>query len=310
MKKLIILPFIILFLAQGCARFGNNEEATPPEFEYLIQELDSELDFDSEQRSSARASLGRGKDFHPDPAALWKLAAYLHENLTLEQKLLLLAPPSDFDLTILSEENDYHFKRLERFQRMDLYLRSILNDDQLEAYDALIEYKRTAIESLIDQINNGNIELIVFRFELMGIMEWFRVEMEILLTDDQKAILLENRDDEDRRWRRGRRGWGRFASDPEEIKKAMYNALGMTDDQITTLENIHEDFKTDLKTLREEYIDGSYTVDVYRSAVVTIISGNHDRRESVFTLTQKEIIEIHRALTRRFMKHTRWGNRG
>ena len=145
MRKLIIFPFFLLLLAQGCARFGNNEEATPPEFEYLIQELDLDLDFDQEQRTSARASLERGKDFHPDPAALWKLAAYLHKNLTLEQKQKLLAPPGDIDPTILSEENDYHFKRIERFQRMDTYLRSILNDDQLEAYDTLIEYKRINI---------------------------------------------------------------------------------------------------------------------------------------------------------------------
>ena len=98
----------------------------------------------------------------------------------------------------------------------------------------------------------------------------------------------------------------------EEIKKAMYNALGMTDDQITTLENIREDFRTDLEILRDEYIDGTnnHTADEYRSAVVSIISGNHNRRESVFTQEQKEIIEIHRALTRRYMKHTQWGKRG
>jgi len=312
MKKIIIFPFFLLLLAQGCARFGNNKEATPPEFEYLIQELDLNLDFDQEQRTSARASLERGKDFHPDPAALWKLAAYLHENLTLEQKQKLLAPPGDIDPTILSEENDYHFKRIERFQRMDTYLRSILNDDQLEAYDTLIEYKRINIELLIDLINNGDIEHITFRFELMGIMEWFRAEMGILLTDEQKSFLLDNRDREDRRWRLGRKGWGRFSSDPEEIKKTMYNALGMTDDQITTLENIHEDFRTDLEALRDEYIDGTnnHTADEYRSAVVSIISGNHNRRESVFTQDQKEIIEIHRALTRRYMKHTQWGKRG
>ena len=223
-----------------------------------------------------------------------------------------MAPPGDIDPTILSEENDYHFKRIERFQRMDTYLRSILNDDQLEAYDTLIEYKRINIELLIDLINNGDIEHITFRFELMGIMEWFRAEMGILLTDEQKSFLLDNRDREDRRWRLGRKGWGRFSSDPEEIKKAMYNALGMTDDQITTLENIREDFRTDLETLRDEYIDGTnnHTADEYRSAVVSIISGNHNRREFVFTQDQKEIIEIHRALTRRYMKHTQWGKRG
>ena len=223
-----------------------------------------------------------------------------------------MAPPGDIDPTILSEENDYHFKRLERFQRMDTYLRSILNDDQLEAYDTLIEHKRIAIELSINLMNNGDIERITFRFELMGIMEWFRTEMGILLTDEQKSFLLDNRDREDRRWRSGRRGWGRFSSDPEEIKKAMYNALGMTDDQITTLENIHEDFRTDLEALRDEYIDGTnnHTADEYRSAVVSIISGNHNRRESVFTQDQKEIIEIHRALTRRYMKHTQWGKHG
>ena len=158
MKKLIILPFVILFLAQGCARFGNNEEATPPEFEYLIQELDSELDFDSEQRSSARASLGRGKDFHPDPAALWKLAAYLHENLTLEQKLLLLAPPSDFDLTILSEEKEEKGKRGERLKRMERERRERSKEEKGEAEEELREEKRKEIEGGIEERKKGKRE--------------------------------------------------------------------------------------------------------------------------------------------------------
>jgi len=43
--------------------------------------------------------------------------------------------------------------------------------------------------------------------------------------------------------------------------------------------------------------------------VVSITNSFHDDRVLIFDTVQLEIIEIHRALAQRFMKHSRWGNK-
>ena len=51
----------------GCEFFSNNQELmNPPEFEYLIQDLDNELNLDTEQRCSARSSLENLRDSNVD----------------------------------------------------------------------------------------------------------------------------------------------------------------------------------------------------------------------------------------------------
>ena len=49
------------------------------------------------------------------------------------------------------------------------------------------------------------------------------------------------------------------------------------------------------------------TAEEYRTNVVDITASFHEEKQAVFTAKQLEIIEIHRALARRFMRHSRWG---
>ena len=75
MKAVYFFPLGILLFITGCeSLFNDRDVQNPPEFEYLIQDISAELDLDYEQRNSARSALERGRDFHPDPAALWELA--------------------------------------------------------------------------------------------------------------------------------------------------------------------------------------------------------------------------------------------
>ena len=71
MKAIYYITVATVLFFTGCEFFSNNQELmNPPEFEYLIQDLDDELNLDTGQRSSARSSLELGRDFHPDPATL------------------------------------------------------------------------------------------------------------------------------------------------------------------------------------------------------------------------------------------------
>ena len=281
----------------------------PPEFEYLIQDLDNELNLDTEQRSSARSSLELGRDFHPDPATLWELAVALQQSLTQEQKDLLLSRNQQIDSQILTEENDHHHRRLEHFQRMDDRLMFIMTEEQLPLYQQIIDTKLILINKIITRYQNEELERQTMRIELMSVMEWFRAEIAILLTEEQQNTLLTERDERDINWRRGRGRWGRFSQDPDELKRAMQSALKLTGDQITILETSHSSVKTALDNLRDSYVDGTsdLSAEDFRLAVISIVQNGILEREQVFTELQQEIIDIHRALVLRFMRHTRWG---
>ena len=299
----------VLFFT-GCEFFSNNQELTdPPEFEYLIQDLDNELDLDTEQRSSARSSLERGRDFHPDPATLWELAVELQQSLTQEQRDLLLSRNKQIDSQMLTEENDHHHRRLELFQRMYDRIIYIMTDEQLPLYQQIIDTKSTLINNIVLRYQNEELERKIMRIELMSVMEWFRAEIAILLTAEQQNILFMERDERDRNWRRGRGGWGRFSQDPDELKRAKQGALKLTGDQITILETSHSNVKMTLDNLRDSYVDGISDMfgEDFRLSVIFIVQSGIFEREQVFTELQQEIIDIHRALVLRFMRHTRWG---
>ena len=64
-----------------------------------------------------------------------------------------------------------------------------------------------------------------------------------------------------------------------------------------------------MESLHKDFVDGiiNLTAEEYRINVVDITASFHEEKQEVFTAKQLEIIEIHRALARRFMRHTRWG---
>ena len=89
----------------------------------------------------------------------------------------------------------------------------------------------------------------------------------------------------------------------------MDDVLGMTVEQIQTLVSLEELFKEALESLHNDFVNGIMilTAEQYRTNVVDITTSFHEQKQAVFTDKQLEIIEIHRALARRFMRHTRWG---
>ena len=310
MKAVYFFPLGILLFITGCeSLFNDRDVQNPPEFEYLIQDISAELDLDYEQRNSARSSLGRGRDFHPDPAALWELAKKLQQTLTQEQKDSLLSRHFNIDVQIISEENDHHHGRLEHFNRMNDRIILLMTEEQLPIYQELIDTKMTLISDIISKYQNKELERESMRFEMMSVMEWFRAEMKILLTEEQEEIITIEKGERDISWRRGRGGWGRLSQNSDKIKLAMQNALELTLDQISTLEIIENTVKIELDNLCDTYDEGTGEISAedFRLAIISIMENNIDEREQVFTEVQKEIIEIHRALTLRFMRHIRWG---
>ena len=311
MKQILPLLFIGLLFTTGCENFfgSGNDSGDPYAYDMLINDLDQDLGFSARQMSDSKDHLRNSGDYYPDNASLWRLALYLQENLTEEQKERLLSPPDDLDPQAFSEENDHHYKRLRHHQRMDEYIRSILTVEQESEYNEMIDYKTTVMDELFTALRAGTIIKEELHLEMMGLMEWFRAAMDKLLTDDQKATLEAMHKEKDDHWRRGKGGFGKHAGNYDKIRQEMYDVLGMTAEQIQTLESFGESFKAALESLHNDFVNGiiNLTPEEYRTNVVEITASFHEEKQTVFTAKQLEIIEIHRALACRFMRHTRWG---
>ena len=311
MKQILPILFIGLLFTTGCENFfgAGNDSGDPYAYDMLINDLDQNLGFSARQMSDSKDHLRNGGDYYPDNASLWRLALYLQENLTEEQKERLLFPPDDLDPQAFSEENDHHHKRLRHHQRMDEYIRSILTADQESEYDVLINYKTTVMDELLTALRADTMTKKELQLEMMGLMEWFRAAMDKLLTDDQKEILETMHKEKDDHWRRGKGGFGKHAGNSDKIRQEMYDVLGMTTEQIQNLELLEESFKEALESLHNDFVNGiiNLTAEEYRTNVVDITASFHEEKQAVFTAKQLEIIEIHRALARCFMWYSRWG---
>ena len=106
MKQILPLLFIGLLFITGCENFfgAGNGSGDPYAYDMLINDLDQDLGFSARQMSDSKDYLRSGGDYYPDNASLWRLALYLQENLTEEQKERLLSPPDNLDPQAFSEE--------------------------------------------------------------------------------------------------------------------------------------------------------------------------------------------------------------
>jgi|TARA_B100001964_G_scaffold226067_1_gene274589 hypothetical protein len=312
-KILPIIIFTVLFTI-GCENFFgiDNDSGNPYANDMLLYDLEQELALSEKQISDSGNFLRSGRDYFPDNTSLWKLALYLQQNLTEEQKQKLLSPPEYLIAEEISEENDIHHKRLRHHQRMDEFIRSILNENQLSDYDEITNYKKTTLEEIFTSLKDGTHTKQEIHSQMMGVMEWFRASMDKLLTDEQKSILEQMRKQKDDHWRKNRGGYGKYSKDSNKMRQEMYDVLGMSAEQISALETLEESFKLSLESLYNNFVDGivNYTPEQYIQNVQSITDSFHEDKISIFDAIQLEIIEIHRALARRFMKHSRWGHKG
>ena len=314
MNKILPIIIISLLFTIGCENFFGigNDSGDPYANDMLLYDLEQDLALSEKQISDSKDFLRSGRDYFPDNASLWKLALYLQQNLTEEQKERLLSPTEYLKAEEISEENDQHHKRLRHHHRMGEYIRSILNADQLSDYDEIVNYKKMTLEEIFNSLKMETQTKQEAHREMMGVMEWFRAAMDKLLTDEQKSILEEMRKQKDDNWRKNRGGYGKHAKDHDKMRQEMYDVLAMTEEQISTLETLEESFKSSLESLHNNFVDGivNYTPEEYIQNVGSIADSFHEDKISIFDTVQLEIIEIHRALARRFMKHSRWGYKG
>ena len=305
----IILPLSILFLI-GCEGMFNKDHDRPStvtDTEALAKELTNELGLNGDQKNEVYSFIKRGERFHPHPASLWELAVHLSETLTEEQLERLLTPPEgtgfhDMSYGLKPEEYERSGPKNEFF--IDI-VRSMLTEEQFEIFESYLEYRNEQVDILRANLESGDMELDVVMREIKALRSLFRVQLDGLLTDEQKEqleLIMEN--DRPRHPRRGP-----DAERMELIREAMEEALGLTEEQVTALEELRLQFETLQEELSAGYLSSEITDQEFRTSFLELLETTHENRGAIFTEEQHLIMRIHRALAVRAHRHF-FGHRG
>ena len=311
MKRAIktILPLSILFLI-GCeGMFNRNHDrpSTVPDTEALAKELTSELGLTTDQENEVYSHIRRGERFHPHPASLWELAVHLSTTLTDEQLGQLFTPPEgtgfhDMSYGMRPEEHERSGPRDDFFIGI---IRSLLTDEQNEVFESYLEYRNEQVDILRSALESGDLEFDDMMREVKALRSLFRVQLDGLLTDEQKEqleLIMENE-----RPRHPRRGPD--SERMELIREAMEEALGLTDEQVTALEELRLQFETLQEELSAGYLSSEITEQEFRTSFLELLETTHENRGAIFTEEQHLIMRIHRALAVRAHRHF-FGHRG
>ena len=307
----IILPLSILFFI-GCEGMFNKDHGRPStamDTEALAKELTSELGLNGDQENELYSHIKRGERFHPHPASLWELAVHLSETLTEEQLERLLTPPEktgfhDMSYGLKPEEHERSGPKDEFFIDM---VRSLLTEEQLEIFESYLEYRNEQVDILKSNFDSGDMELDVVMIEIKALRSLFRVQLDGLLTEEQKEqleFIMENE-----RPRHPRKGPD--SESMERIREAMEEALGLTEEQVTALEELKLQFEASQEELSAAYLSDQVTEEEFRVSFIEMLELTREAKDAIFTEQQHLILRIHRALAirahRHFFGHKKFG---
>ena len=311
MKRVIqiILPLSILFLI-GCEGMLNKDHDRPSsamDTEALAKELTSELGLNGDQENELYSHIKRGERFHPHPASLWELAVHLSETLTEEQLERLLTPPEgtgfhDMSYGLKPEEHERSGPKDEFFIEI---VRSLLTEEQLEIFESYLDYRNEQVDILKSNLDSGDMELDIVMREIKALRSLFRVQLNGLLTDEQKEqleLLMENE-----RPRHPRKGPD--SESMERIREAMEDALKLTDEQVTDLEELRVQFEILQEELIAGYLSSDITEAEFRVSFIEMLVVIRESKDAIFTEQQHLIMKIHQALAIRAHRHF-FGHRG
>ena len=312
MKRVIqiILPLSILFLI-GCDGIFNKDHDRPStamDTEALAKELTSELGLNGDQENELYSHIKRGERFHPHPASLWELAVHLSETLTEEQLERLLTPPEGtgfHDMSYGLKPEEHERSGLKDGFFIDIVL-SLLTEEQLEIFESYLEYRNEQVDILRVNLESEDMELDVVMREIKALRSLFRVQLDGLLTDEQKEqleLLMENK----KRPRHPRKGPD--SESMELIRETMKEALGLTDEQVTALEELRVQFETFQEELSAGYLSSEITEEEFRVSFIEMLEVTRESKDVIFTEEQHLIMRIHRALAIRAHRHF-FGHRG
>ncbi|NNF03975.1 MAG: hypothetical protein HKN17_05875 [Rhodothermales bacterium] len=247
----------------------------------------------------------------PDPGFLWELAAQIHASLNEEQLDQLL---QRIEASRINQQVGGVGDGVRRGVRGRLAARRAgmrralshleLTDEQKEEVRAIHEASRDEIRALLDQ--RGSIDADTFREQMTALREEIRTSVEAILTDEQLEQLEALR--EEAEVRRAERSAEREAR-REESRAAMVDVLGLTDAQVSALEELFSDRDARRDAIRELVESGADREEI-RANLETERAAHVEAVMEIVDERQFEIMQIHGFLAKRFAARRAAGVKG
>ncbi len=162
----------------------------------------------------------------------------------------------------------------------------LLTDEQKEQLKAMQESHQEAVRAVLQSARAGEITREEAAEQVKALRDALKVEVEAILTDEQKAALEERIGErqEDRQERR------------EQALAARNDALGLTEAEAAALDALLAAHREAMRELRESIGEGSMDREEVRAAVAELRKSHFEEVEALLTDEQIEIIKIHHVL--------------
>ena len=297
MKRLILPISTFLLFAVGCDNpmLDNAAELDSPELQDFAKELSSDLGLSESSASAVNDVLNRHgrKGKHREPGFLWKVAGELAVELSDEEKARLFEKMDEKEIPLFGSSKGKKGKKGKSQKSYFSGIKKVLTDDQKVTFKAIKVAYKERFKAIHEQVKDGTLSKEDAKAQKDALREALKAEIDVLLTDEQKAQLEQNKAD-----RKEKRKSYRDSS--KAVKVAV---LGMTTDQLTAFDAAHQEARDAAKALFEKSKNGDIDKDTLREGLKNIFAAKNEKMLGIFDDSQIEIIKIHKALSLRKKKH-------
>ena len=294
MKRLILPISTFLLFAVGCDNpmLDNAAELDSPELQDFAKELSSDLGLSESSASAVNDVLNRHgrKGKHREPGFLWKVAGELAVELSDEEKARLFEKMDEKEIPLFSSSKGKKGKKGKSYFSQ---IKKVLTDDQKVTFKAIKVAYKERFKAIHEQVKDGTLSKEDAKAQKDALREALKAEIDVLLTDEQKAQLEQNKADRKEKRKAYR----------DSTKAVKVAVLGMTTDQLTAFDAAHQEARDAAKALFEKSKNGDIDKDTLREGLKNIFAAKNEKMLGIFDNSQLEIIKIHKALSLRMKKH-------
>ena len=294
MKRLILPISTFLLFAVGCDNpmLDNAAELDSPELQDFAKELSSDLGLSESSASAVNDVLNRHgrKGKHREPGFLWKVAGELAVELSDEEKARLFEKMDEKEIPLFGSSKGKKGKKGKSYFSQ---IKKVLTDDQKVTFKAIKVAYKERFKAIHEQVKDGTLSKEDAKAQKDALREALKAEIDVLLTDEQKAQLEQNKTDRKEKRKAYR----------DSTKAVKVAVLGMTTDQLTAFDAAHQEARDAAKALFEKSKNGDIDKDTLREGLKNIFAAKNEKMLGIFDDSQIEIIKIHKALSLRKKKH-------
>tara|TARA_A100001015_G_scaffold220307_1_gene247928 strand:- start:2243 stop:3250 length:1008 start_codon:yes stop_codon:yes gene_type:complete len=298
-KKNLSISFF-LFLLMGCENLlQNNDEVAidSEELEFFSRSIEEDISLSKNSKNKLRRGInefGEKNKLDKDrkPGFLWYLATEMQSTLNDEEKAEIFA-----NIENKNHKKDKPRQKHNEFERdeknnkghnqgeKDLF--EIITDVQMIEYNLIVENFTIRMNLIKNRLESGEISREDVELEIEENYSLMNQAIDDLLTEDQKIQLIEMKAQREKEKEE-------FYLAMEEAKN---KALGLSDNQIQSLESFQKDFEGLMLNLRLQIEAGELNKETAEESIKSLKTNHRTSIESVLDDVQIEIMKIHNFLS-------------